>query len=266
MTGIYFIANDFCTDLTIAFLNSIRAVEPTRPLCLIPFNDQCQQVKSLASKYNFTVWDDDAALRRCDAISERFHPRTIGQYRKLCMWDGPFDKFVYIDIDTVLLTNLDKPISLLDKYDILTAIADLPNLRTFVWKDGIDSITSLDTAYSANTGFLASKRGVIRLSEIEQKIGDALVLKPYMALECTEQPLLNYLIVTSGRCYSSLLRIRRDEGLHDIPMAIWSGRLKNGNSPPSNTLLIHWAGEWQSGKHLGNSIWQHFRNLRDKSE
>lgn len=264
MKGVYFIANDNCLDLAISFLNSFRVVEPNLSLCLIPFNDECDEIRSLAKEYGFTIWADETALQRCDAISNRFHPVTVGQYRKLCMWDGPFDRFIYIDIDTVILSPLDKPFIMLESYDIITAISDLPHLRAFVWRDGVESISpTLDLAYSANTGFIGSRRGTLSWANIESDLEVALALKPYMALECTEQPLLNYLIVTSGFRYSSLSKIRRDENRPDMPRAIWSGRLRKIDSLPASTLLVHWAGEWQRGEHHKSTLWKYFRHLRD---
>src|SRR5580700_4040078 len=112
--GVYFIGNDNTYDLAVAFLNSLRTFEPLIPVCFIPYDSQIENIIELKHRYNVTVWDDDATLLRCDAISERFHGRTCGQYRKLAIWSGPYQRFVYLDIDTVLLSRLELPFTLLD--------------------------------------------------------------------------------------------------------------------------------------------------------
>ena len=105
--GVYFLANDGILDMAIAFLNSFRTYNPSTALCLIPYADDVEQFTSLHQQYNFTVWSDVDKLRWCDDISWSFHGCVVGQYRKLAMWEGPFDRFVYIDCDTVVLHNID---------------------------------------------------------------------------------------------------------------------------------------------------------------
>jgi hypothetical protein len=75
-----------------------------------------------------------------------------------------------------------------------------------------------------------------------------------MELFCAEQPLLNYLIVSSGRPYTSLHVLNHRKRLN-IPLEIWAGtpggvveegkiKFQNRASP----LLVHWAGEWHPKK------------------
>jgi hypothetical protein len=265
VTGIYFIANDKTYDLVIAFLNSVRVFEPLLPLCLIPYDSDCDRVADLASAYNFSVWTDDDILRRCDKVSRYFHLNTIGQYRKLAVWEGPFDEFAYIDIDTVLLSRLEFGLRLLKSYDFVTGISNIESIRKFVWKGNVNELMpDLDTEYAANTGFILSKKGALTLSNAERKAQEVVHIKSHMALECTEQPFLNYLIVTSGGRYSSLSHIRSEESRHDLPVEIWGGMFDDDilrlNVP---VQLIHWAGKWQDGSHIKSHTWRHFRYLRD---
>jgi hypothetical protein len=264
-TGLYFIANDHVYDLAIAFLNSIRIYEPLLPLCLIPYNDHSAQIVALANEYQFTVWQDRDTLRRCDAISKQFHGAVLGQYRKLAIWEGLYDQFAYIDVDTVLLNGIDIPLKMLDDFDFLTATSDLPAIRKYVWKDSLPpSAQAVDSKYAANTGILFSKREMLTMANIERKLDEALQLAPYMELKCAEQALLNYLIVTSGRRYSSLSRICRERNRKDIPQAVWSGDfdgdLLKRRLP---ALVLHWAGQWQGGEHLTSPVWRYFRHSRD---
>ena len=105
--GAYFLADDGILDMAIAFLNSFRTYNASIPLCLIPYSDDFEQLTSLRRQYNFTIWRDVAALQWCDEISRLFHGCAVGQYRKLAKWGGSFDRFVYIDSDSVVLNNID---------------------------------------------------------------------------------------------------------------------------------------------------------------
>jgi hypothetical protein len=264
--GLYFIANDKTYELAIAFLNSVRTFEPLLPICFIPYNRECQQVADLAVRYNFSVWEDETALLRCDEISQRFHNAILGQYRKLCIWQGPYRQFAYIDVDSILLSPLEGLWSFLIEYDIVCATSDNPANRKFVWRDSLsEADTTFDHAYSANTGVLLSRREVLSWEMIDRAVEQSSNLVEHMELLCVEQAFLNYLIVTSGRRYSSLRRIARETRRRDIPLHLWSGHfdgdLLNSERLP---LVIHWAGEWQYGVHLRSPLWRHFRYLPDE--
>src|ERR1700730_17769535 len=105
--GVYFLANDRVLDLAIAFLNSFRRYNPEIPLCLVPFDENFDEVCDLRSKYVFSVFSDAIALQRCDELSKHFAGHRSGQFRKLAIWEGVFDEFIYIDVDTVVLSDID---------------------------------------------------------------------------------------------------------------------------------------------------------------
>ena len=44
--GVYFLANDQCVELTIAFLNSFRFWNPSISLCFVPFDDRVASVEA----------------------------------------------------------------------------------------------------------------------------------------------------------------------------------------------------------------------------
>src|SRR6185369_9998739 len=120
--GVYFLANDRVYDQVLGFLNSFRTYNPTIPLRLIPFADDHERVAELADRYDFSIWTDAAVLRDCDAISRAFHDgATSGHYRKLAMWTGDFDEFVYVDSDTIVLERFDFVFDYLERYDFVTS-------------------------------------------------------------------------------------------------------------------------------------------------
>jgi hypothetical protein len=260
--GIYFIANNTTSELAVAFLNSVRTFEPLMPLCFIPYDDECDRVLALKSAFQFEVWEDESALRWCDGISERFHGVRVGQYRKLALWEGRFDEFAYLDVDTVLLSGLDMVFALLKEFDIVTGTSNSPSARGTVWKDSLPDV-AFDSAYAANTGVLFSKRHALSCRDLEVQVESGLRYAEHMELTCGEQAFLNYVIVTSGRRYSSVKQVARERDRRDLPQHIWSGRFDGDLLKIADpALVIHWAGEWQRGVHRRSPVWNYFRHLR----
>jgi hypothetical protein len=269
--GIYFLASDAVMSLAIAFLNSIRSTNPDIEICMVPYCSNFLEIAALASTYSFHVWEDLELLKRCDIVSQLFHARVSGEYRKLALWDGPFDEFIYIDLDMVVLKPISSLYLLLEHYDILTSHSHMPSIQRWVWREKpIGFLTQDQIAFSANTGFILSKSGALSFNGSVRRVQDALLLKDYMELNCAEQPLLNYLITTSGTRYSSLSQIVAQTKRNDIPREMWSGNIHenimvNGSIAKKycDVLAIHWAGEWKLGKHLTDPLWLYYRHLRD---
>jgi hypothetical protein len=61
-------------------------------------------IQLLASQYNFEVFLEPELVRAIDKVSSEFHNGWVsGNYRKLAMWSGPLEEFIYLDVDTVIL-------------------------------------------------------------------------------------------------------------------------------------------------------------------
>jgi hypothetical protein len=83
------------------------------------------------------------------------------------------------------------------------------------------------------------------------KVDSALQLKDSMELMTMEQPFLNYLVVTSGYIYTSLLVLRTEGISKTAKLEFWAG-LPNGSVtngrmyvPDGQPIfLVHWAGIW----------------------
>ncbi|MEO8239018.1 MAG: hypothetical protein ABI576_13010 [Flavobacterium sp.] len=273
-------ANNKVLDMTLAFLNSFRVHNKELPLCLIPFNDDFSEIEVLQKVYNFSVFDNQELLETCDAISIKFHGNVVGAYRKMVIWEGVFEQFIYIDIDTVLLDNLSFVWKHLTHCKIFTSHSNIPEIREFVWKDSIYSKNKLNKSqieYATNTGFIVSTKNKLPISWIIDQVDEALTLKEDMVLFCMEQPFLNYLIVTSGYNYGSLLRFLITDfstgNNRGVKLEFWAGlpggivekgKLLNPNRHP--LFLIHWAGVWRENdgdltKIPYQKLWEYYRNL-----
>lgn len=271
--GVYFLANDAILDLAIAFLRSFRKYNPSVSLCLVPFREDMRQLLSLQSEYRFEVWQDESLLRECDKISMAFHRRVRGHYRKLAMWEGPYDEFLYIDADTVVLENIDFVFEFLNHFAFVLLYSS-PDNQAQVWFPSISQTEKLapeQIAFGGSAGFIASRKGSMTMEEVRERLPTALQLRQHMRLACADQPLMNYLIVTSGKEYTSLLEIRSTTGRTDIPVERWAGEsigvVRDGrivwpDSP--RALIVHWAGFG----HLANQpsmphadLWNFYRYL-----
>lgn len=277
--GIYFLANDSMADFAIAFLNSVRAYNPNLPVCLIPFNDQVDEIMTLQKTFAFSVVDQSSILSRCDNISIQFHSKIVGHYRKLAAWEGPFESFIYIDVDSVVLHSLDFVFKFLDVFDFVTAHSYEPGYSTahWVWKESVHSSEKLDNeqiAFCANTGFIASQKASLPIQDITRHVLTALDVKSHMDLRTFEQPFLNYLIVTSGKPYTSLLSLKLSATSRQIPLELeWqdiaivqNGRVlttKNctGRAVLSDILMVHWYGEPGKMAARKSPLWKFYRDL-----
>lgn len=283
--GVYFLANDRVYDLVIAFLNSFRKYNPDLPLCLIPFDNRCERLAAIAGNYNFNVFINAEALAKCDAWSASFHGHTMGQYRKLVAWQGQFEEFIYIDIDTIVMQSITSVFKELNGYSVVTGHSHIEGSRKFVWKDSIQQthLSDEEINYSANTGFILSKRGVLTFDMIDNLIEEGIRLRPHMELMCVEQPFLNLIFFRATGSYTSLYKIGLDSSRVEMPLECWAGdpawKLQVDGvctfyGEPKNVLFVHWAGEWaplNSESALPNScvrtnmknghIWNHYRSI-----
>lgn len=258
--GVYFLANDRLIELTLAFLNSFRKYNPDIPLCLIPFRNDISLIESLKDTYHFSIYEDHHMLSYCDTLSLKFHPDIRGHYRKLAMWDGPFERFIYVDIDMVVLKNLDFCFRPLSDFDFIVSFSNLPSLRQWVWKNTISTAALLQPAqynYAANTGFIISRRHAITKEMIQQAESQAHILAPHMELACMEQALINYIVVTSGLRYTSLFALMESPWYPENYTEFWAGNKRSAlvdgkftmlNGKMREVFLIHWAGSWQLRK------------------
>jgi hypothetical protein len=275
-TGAYFLANDQVFDYAVAFLSSFRTSNPDVPLCMIPFSDNCERVKSLASQYDFTIFENLDVLKKCDEIAVRFHGQPWGHYRKLAAWSGPFDRFVYIDCDTIVLHPLEFIFAHLDEYGFITSHSDYPNLFRCVWRESVREcglFTEQQLSFSANTGFIASRRGLLDIDSVELDIEATLEIAVHFSLEYAEQPLLNYLMVTSAHPYTSLFMIRyrtRDKTIPLERMVLTDfGRMDEDALAADRfpTLLIHWAGDHGTTPEdmPFYNLWKRYRDMHEES-
>jgi len=244
--GIYFLANDRVKEQTIAFLNSFRHFNPTLPLCLIPYDRACQSILKLSAPYEFAVYEDENYLKYCDTIGDHFCHlfHAIGTFRKLALWNGPFENFIHLDIDTVVFKGLDFLFESLKDYDYLSASqGDVPQ----VWNDSVytsKELTPEQISYSCNTGFILSHKRMFSQDDIRLTVESARGMKKHMCRDTHEQPLLNYLIVKSNKKYDSIYHLFPSLGNEWAGVPTHQSRedVTMTDSDGRELLFLHWAG------------------------
>ncbi|MCU0547891.1 MAG: sugar transferase [Leptolyngbya sp. Prado105] len=212
MNGICTLANDRVFDQLVALLNSIDAnIGRATPVCIYPFDDQLDRIRAeIQNRPNVTLYNDEASMRQWDEFMQRIDPekldqkkRLYGAHRRFCAFDAPFDRFIYMDADTLAMSSMRHIFEQLDDHDWV--VYDFQ----FLDPSKIYNLASpkLHEVFSAErigkeifcSGFYASKRGLFGAAQREELIaalqaGDREILYGGAG----EQPVINYMVMKSG--------------------------------------------------------------------
>lgn len=245
--GIYTLANDVVYDQLVALLNSIEVnAGAETPVCVIAYNEQMDKVRDeVKSRKNVEIIDNPALFERWEDFSYRVwqtHPTAlktwqeqgiktkfyrVGENHRYCAFDpeSPFDKFIYLDADTLVFNSLDFVFKQLDETDFV--------IYDFQYKDpshiyNLVSPKLLEVFDEARikseifcSGFYGSKRGLFSEEQREWIIsklaeGEAEILYP----KAPNQSVLNY------------MRMRLNVPIYNFALNLPKGQ-RSGNSVTS---------------------------------
>jgi lipopolysaccharide biosynthesis glycosyltransferase len=213
MNGICTLGNDYVYDQIVALLNSIDAILGREiSVCIYPFDEQINRLSAeVAKRPNVFIYDDKDSIERWDqfmlaAAPERLNRskfRLYGAHRRFCAFDGPFDKFIYLDGDTLVMNSLAMVFEKLKDYDWVvydfqfTDVSKVYNIQSPKLLEIFEQ-SRIDTEIFCS-GFYASKRGMFNAEQREWLLsqlrsGEAEILYAGAG----EQPLLNYMVMRSG--------------------------------------------------------------------
>ena len=219
--GIYILANDIVLDQLIALINSIEEnVGKQMPICVVPYDDNTQQARNATEGYPQVEWFDDAAiLEKRERFATKIwqaHPTALrawakrgvtgvnrmGMHRRFCCFDGPFERYVYLDADILAMNSFDLLFESLDEHDFVTYDfqykdlshvfdVDAPLLTEVFAQERLDS-----EIFCA--GMFAAKRGVFTDEMIDELLthlqaGEAEILY----FHGPDQAILNYMVLKS---------------------------------------------------------------------
>jgi hypothetical protein len=239
VNGIYTLANDVVYDQLIALLNSIEVnAGQELPVYVIPYDDNIEKVRAeIDTRKNVKLFDNAASIARWEEFGSRVckaHKRSqemmrkrglppnfrTQRYRKLCCLDGPFDKFIFFDGDTLLMKPLDEYYNQLDEYDWLTNDFQYKSDLNYIFNWTEEKVAEVFQRENISndvfcSGWFASKNTVFSdtmLANLIEKLesGEADVLH-WIA---SDQTLINYLVLRSGISHYNYARHDQATGSH----------------------------------------------------
>lgn len=220
VNGICTLANDYVFDQVIALLNSIEVhAGKDCPVCIYPYDDQIQKLQNfLKDRPHVHIYNDQPSMQRWDdQVKEiwQYHPTAqqqwfeatgnmgihrMGTHRRFCAFDGPFDQFIYMDADTLLLDSPQPIFDFLDEFDWITYDFQYKDL-SHVFDINSSKLLKIFSEEQLKrqvfcSGFYASKRQAVdehKLKFYFNKLaeGDAEVLYPM----APDQTILNYFVL-----------------------------------------------------------------------
>ncbi|MGE5659015.1 MAG: Npun_R2821/Npun_R2822 family protein [Actinomycetota bacterium] len=273
--GIYIVANDRVVENATALLNSIRLYNQTVPIFLIPFNDRYQQVAAiLANLHGVQLFPNLEFLaqftKKIADIFDRNFLALPNKMRKLTVWFGPLDEFLYIDTDIIVFEDIILNLEQLSSVDFLCcdyhhAGEKLRNIFSpLVRKQNIFTEEQLQDVF--NSGFWGSRKGLITEQQLYDILRECSQHREYFDFtqNVTDQPLLNYIVLKliSRRC--NLVRTREGEP------GSWAGskhfqELDHILYDRGKRLkYLHWAGIPIKPGSPYWSVWKYYRYLHEK--
>lgn len=221
MDGICTLANDQVYHQLVALLNSIEAMMGDIPVCVYPYDDKTSRIaEEIARRPHVQLYCDQASIQQWDQFVRQVwdtHPTArlrwknsdpdfyyrVGTHRRFCAFDGPFDRFLYMDADTLLLNSVAFIFNQLNQQDWVTYDFQFKDL-SHVYDSASPRLNLIFSSAQLQqeifcTGFYAAQKGLFDqsqrewlLSELSQ--GDAEVLYPM----APDQTLLNYMVMKAG--------------------------------------------------------------------
>ncbi len=228
MDGICTLANDRIYDQLVALLNSIEAIAgKDTPVCVYPYDDNTERIAAeIARRPNVQLFDNREVIDRWDDFSRRMwdtHPTArqrwlkagsagyhrFGTHRRFCAFEAPFDRFVYMDGDTLLMSPLDEIFDRLDDSDCivydfqrkdLTHVYEVvsPRLTEVFPKERLEKEVFCSGFYGSRAGLFDEGRRNWLIDRL--KDGEAEILYPM----APDQTLVNYMMMRSGRSIVNL--------------------------------------------------------------
>jgi hypothetical protein len=220
-TGICTLANDRVFDQAIALINSIAEVMgPDFPVCIFPYDDRCDRLKAaIRDRPNVQIFQDqdvidywDHEVRRvwdacpeakkqwAEITSEPYH--RFGAHRRLGAFSGPFDRFLYMDADTLLLKDVTPIFEQLDHHDWI--VYDFQHRDvSHVYNCKSEKLSQVVTPQHIDreifcSGFYAAKRGTFSQAQLDDCLSQLQAGEnEILYWQSADQTVLNYWVMRS---------------------------------------------------------------------
>ena len=191
--GIYCLANDGVFDWMVALLASLRAVAPDLPVVVIPYDDRVDRVSSLRSIHPFELWRDTGRLAMLDDVGHQVNPRYPRTFRKLGVFWGPLDRFVFVDSDIIVSRGIQEVLRALEPGGLFLC-GDLDIEQVFLPTALRREVESTGKVVGFNSGFFASTREALSAEEISAGVAHIGAARSAFVTSAQEQPFLNWCV------------------------------------------------------------------------
>ena len=236
MDGICTLGNDRVFDQIVALLNSIEAILGRQmSVCIYPYDDNTSLIAAeVAKRPNVSLYDDRDSIVKWDSFARAAwdtHPTArqrwsqegssgyhrFGTHRRYCAFDGPFDRFLYMDADTLLLNSPNPLFAPLANHDCVVYDFQYKD-PTHVYELAAPKLSEVFPEARIKkeifcSGFYASKKDLFDAEKRQWLLdrlaaGEAEILYPF----APDQTLINYMMMRSGASvYNLALNLPRDE-------------------------------------------------------
>jgi hypothetical protein len=221
MDGICTLANDRVYDQVIALLNSIETIlGKDIPVCIYPYDDNTERLAAeVAKRPNVELYNNKNSIAKWDRFAQLAwdtHPTArqiwqqagstgyhrFGTHRRYCAFDAPFDRFLYMDADTLLMSPVDYIFNQLNSYDCV--------VYDFQYKDPshIYNLKSprLASIFSESriateifcSGFYAAKKDLFSDAKMNWLLVQLKTESEILYPMAPDQTLVNYMMMRSG--------------------------------------------------------------------
>lgn len=203
--GIYILANDRVLEHAFTLLNSIRYHEGGIPVILIPYDGNYHKLwQVLQAVYPVQLFPNLDLLYQLDSlVTSTFgtqilrHPQRL---RKLAAWWGPYQQFLYLDTDIVLLGKISEVWAALQNANFVCCDYQHRQGIQHVFDPCIQKahiFTDVELQDIFNGGFWGGNQGAIDWQALVQTLEYTSQHIEYLDLahHGTEQPINNYLVL-----------------------------------------------------------------------
>ncbi|OCQ97850.1 methionine synthase [Oscillatoriales cyanobacterium USR001] len=273
--GIYIVANNKVMENAIALLNSIRFYNQEVPIFLIPFNDDYHKIAAkLSNLHGVKLFPNlkfiEEFTKQVATIFDRNFLALPHKMRKLAVWFGPLDEFIYIDTDIIVFEDIAINLNKLSEVDFFCcdyhhANEKLRNIFSPCVKEKhIFTEQELEDVF--NSGFWASRKAIITEQQMYEILRECSQHREYFDFtqNVTDQPILNYLVLKLIAKRYNLVKTGQQEP------GSWAG---SQHFQEKDYILydrgkrlkyLHWAGiNIKSGCPYWK-LWKHYRYLHEE--
>ncbi|MDJ0746492.1 MAG: sugar transferase [Xenococcaceae cyanobacterium MO_167.B27] len=222
MDGICTLGNDRVYDQIIALLNSIEVIAgKDMSVCIYPYDDNTEKLaQEVAKRPNVQLYDNVDSIQKWDKYVRSIwdvHPTAkqvwqkidnepyhrVGTHRRYCAFDAPFDRYIYMDADTLLMSPTDAIFDLLESHDCIvydfqhkdpTHVYNVksPKLETIFPSERVEQEIFCSGFYASKKDLFTPEMREDLLSHLKQ--GEAEILYPM----APDQTIINYMMMRSG--------------------------------------------------------------------